>query len=591
MSLEVDRGSQLCYTVHDRVGLRIDTREGEAIKRHWPRGLVLGVTVALLLAGGVALAQTLNLTAEHERVQSSAGRSQDSPEENPAESFQGNLWATNLVLNGGFEDGVYSPTESPDHWSPDSWTSGATFTWDSTQSYQGTKSVRISLTTPNDARWIQTVAVQLNTDYRLSGWIKTEDVAHTVGTVDAGANLSVYGTWTRTAALIGTNDWTNVSLTFNTGSSSQVVIGARVGYWSGTTTGTAWFDELRLEPVGPPSLSKTAFLPLVMNAYVGSTSPRWRILVLAYESTDFTYTDGAGEQHHFVANMTQADKDRLAYAASRFVNSDVPALNSRNMEPSVTIRYPTHALDRLTPMGCSDYAPSPSDAAPDRDSAFDSVIAVWDGSGTDLMTGQSMSIQGCAWAWHMGTGQTYVAIPVDYSRYNDRNIFKHEWGHSILFYYDAAGTAPKPPVDNHINDTTNRYVNCITGQPYILQDETDDNPIPNSIYHNESGFTHDYYSGMTATADQPTRCLGIRPAAWASGGPVSRPPSDVEVRWRGPSDDVIGPAVPSHWDRGAQRFVAVGCLPHSRSRASCLRRNSTQLVACRLRGKPGARLS
>ena len=140
-----------------------------------------------------------------------------------------------------------------------------------------------------------------------------------------------------------------------------------------------------------------------------------------------------------------------------------------------------------------------------------------------------------------------MAHYVDFVHYTDRNVFKHEWGHSILFYYDAAGTAPQPPVDNHINDTTNQYVNCMTGQPYILQDETDTNPIPNSIYNNESSFTHDYYSGKTATANQATRCLGITPSAWASGGPVSRPQfstSDTQKRWRSPSDDVITIEVP-----------------------------------------------
>jgi hypothetical protein len=39
------------------VGLAIiDTKEGEAMKRHWLRGLLLGVSLALLLGGGVALA-------------------------------------------------------------------------------------------------------------------------------------------------------------------------------------------------------------------------------------------------------------------------------------------------------------------------------------------------------------------------------------------------------------------------------------------------------------------------------------------------------------------------------------------------------
>jgi hypothetical protein len=457
------------------------------------------------------------------------------------------------LSNGSFEEGVYSPTGSPSDWLADSWASGATFTWDDTQSYQGSKSVRISLETPNDARWIQTVAVLPNTDYWLSGWVRTENVAHTSESVDAGANLSVYGTYTHTPGLIGTHEWTSVSVTFSTGSSSQVVIAARLGYWNGTTTGTAWFDDVRLEPVVP--LSHQVYVPITCRSS-GSPAPptpRWRILVLVYDSTDFTYTDDVGQQHHFVATMTQEEKDKVVSAVTKFVNVDVPLLNSGNMQPVVVIRYPAHALSDLSPMGCNDYAPSPSDAAADRDATFDSVISIWDGSGTDLITGQDTSIQGCAWTWGMGTGQTYNTIFVDFVQHNDRNVFKHEWGHSILFYHDAAGTAPRPPVDNHINDTTNRYVNCATGQAYVLQDETDDNPIPNSIYNNESGFTHDYYSGETATADQQTRCLGITPNAWASGGPVSRPSSSAEGgrrHWRGPGDDVVTTAVPYRYSTG-----------------------------------------
>jgi hypothetical protein len=41
------------------------------------------------------------------------------------------------------------------------------------------------------------------------------------------------------------------------------------------------------------------------------------------------------------------------------------------------------------------------------------------------------------------------------------------------------------------------------------------------VKNNETGFAYDYYSGKTATADQPSRCLGITPEAWALGGPVS----------------------------------------------------------------------
>lgn len=73
-------------------------------------------------------------------------------------------------------------------------------------------------------------------------------------------------------------------------------------------------------------------------------------------------------------------------------------------------------------------------------------------------------------------------------------------------------------MDNH---QPGAYVHCRTGEGYVLVDETQDEPIPNSIYNDRSGFTHDYYSGTTALASDPHSCLGITRAAWASGGPVT----------------------------------------------------------------------
>lgn len=45
------------YIADDRVGAGIDTEEGEAMKGHWLGGMLLGVSLALLIAAGVALAQ------------------------------------------------------------------------------------------------------------------------------------------------------------------------------------------------------------------------------------------------------------------------------------------------------------------------------------------------------------------------------------------------------------------------------------------------------------------------------------------------------------------------------------------------------
>lgn len=166
----------------------------------------------------------------------------------------------NLLQNPSFETG----STNPDGWATQSYLPGPLFTWDFAQSVEGGNSVKIVQTVANDARWLQEVTVDPNTDYVLSGWIKTIEVAHTGQTVDAGANLSVLGTNARTPALIGTNDWTYVSVVFNSGpTAGSLFVYARLGYFSGTTTGTAWFDNVQLAPV------KRLYLSSSQNGHVG----------------------------------------------------------------------------------------------------------------------------------------------------------------------------------------------------------------------------------------------------------------------------------------------------------------------------------
>ena len=227
------------------------------------------------------------------------------------------------------------------------------------------------------------------------------------------------------------------------------------------------------------------------------------------------------------------------------------------MIPRLTVTY-AGTLGSLTPFGDA-WWPSPADTASDRDVAFDSVIVIWQPTVVDQSTGEQRWIGNAAGlAPGMGTGQTYAAIIIEAATlYGHRNVFKHEWGHSILFYYDAAGTAPRPTVQNHT--TAGTYVDCVTGQDYIWLDETDANPIPNSIYNNAGGFTHGYYSGTTALASDPERnCLGITPLAWATGGPVTKPGEP----------DVPPPGTTIHEIRQLlSELVAAGTFRHSSSRS------------------------
>jgi hypothetical protein len=407
----------------------------------------------------------------------------------------------NQLANGSFEE-AGGDASTPSGWSRQTYAAGSSLARESAAAHEGFLSVRVTNPTPNDSAWTQTVTLKPNRNYLLSGWIKTENVAHATPT-DAGANLSLCGTWERTAAITGTNDWTYVRLVFNSGPVGTVTICARLGYWAGVASGTAWFDDLRVSEI-----------------MATDPHPRWKILVLIYDGTDLTYTDAAGE-HHVIGEIGSAQVATAAANAARFVQTDIPALSSGNMWPELTIRYPG-TLRSLSPLGNA-WWPSPADTAAERDPAFDSVIVIWQPTVTDQATGQQLWIGNAAGLTPpMGTGQTYTTLIIEAATlYGHLNVFKHEWGHSLLFYYDATGRTPTPTVTNHA--VVNQYVHCPTAEAYVWLDETDANPIENSIYNNTSGFTHDYYSGMTALATDPMRCLGITPAAWATGGPVSMP--------------------------------------------------------------------
>ena len=447
--------------------------------------------------------------------------------------------AGNLLLNGSFEINTTGSGAS-EGWARQMWTAGAELTLDPEVARDGVWSGRIDAPTANDAAWTQTISgLTPDANYLMSGWIRTEGVTPWDPAVVGGANLSIWGTWLSTRALTGTNDWTYVSMVFNAGPTGSVTVAARIGFWGATASGTAWFDDLRVTEIQPTD-----------------PHPSWKVLVLIYDRTDFTYTDHLGT-HHLVGQIRPEQVAAAAANAARFVNTDIPALTSGNMIPTLTVRYPG-TLRTLTAFGDA-WWPSTADTAADRDVAFDSVIVIWQPTVVDQGTGELRWIGNAAGLTaYMGTAQTYATIIIEAAtQYGHLNVFKHEWGHSILFYYDAAGTAPRPTVQNHT--TAGTYVDCMTGQHYIWIDETDANPIPNSIYNNTGGFTHGYYSGTIALATDPLRtCLGITPLAWATGGPVSKPGKP----------DVPAPGTTIHEIRQLlSELVAAGTLRLSASRA------------------------
>lgn len=154
--------------------------------------------------------------------------------------------------NPGFEE---RSEGGPAGWHTRNWQQSGVFTHVQ-EGRGGGWCVRIESTGGADATWSAVVPVRPFARYRLSGWIRTEDLVPVAG--GAGALLNVHEIQTvRTEALTGTQDWTRVEAAFETGRRDSILVNCLYGGW-GLATGTAWYDDLELELLGASPLSLSA---------------------------------------------------------------------------------------------------------------------------------------------------------------------------------------------------------------------------------------------------------------------------------------------------------------------------------------------
>ena len=149
-----------------------------------------------------------------------------------------------LLANGGFE----SPgaPDRPDDWEPTQWGEGAyRAVWSDDRPRSGRRCVLLESAAGADCAWVQRVEVKPRTKYRLTGWIRTQDVVPGTG---RGAFLNVQEIQeVKTAVITGLTDWARVEMTFDTGPHETIQVNCLLGGW-GRASGKSWFDELTLEP-------------------------------------------------------------------------------------------------------------------------------------------------------------------------------------------------------------------------------------------------------------------------------------------------------------------------------------------------------
>ncbi len=147
----------------------------------------------------------------------------------------------NLLADSSFEE------EATNKWSLRSWrNNGNVFAIVNDASKSGKAAAVLRSPTGDDAMIWQQVAVKPATQYLLTGWVRTEKIVIDQEEGTMGANFCIGSDSETSRSLVGTNDWTYLTLIFNSGDRITIEVGARLGHHSSIASGTAWFDDLVL---------------------------------------------------------------------------------------------------------------------------------------------------------------------------------------------------------------------------------------------------------------------------------------------------------------------------------------------------------
>ncbi|MEN8906446.1 MAG: phospholipid carrier-dependent glycosyltransferase [Clostridiales bacterium] len=162
-----------------------------------------------------------------------------------------NIEETNLLSNPGFEK---LSNKDPQFWKSFGW-----FTEEETEygvdnnvSRSGKSSAYVNNLKENHSRYTQEIIVEENQIYKISGFIKTQNI----GTENDGAAIFIEKSSAKTRTITGTTkDWEYVELYGKTADGQKVLnISLTVGGYASLNTGKAWFDDVKLEKVNEQSV-------------------------------------------------------------------------------------------------------------------------------------------------------------------------------------------------------------------------------------------------------------------------------------------------------------------------------------------------
>ncbi len=144
----------------------------------------------------------------------------------------------NLIPNPSVEEGSGSTVTG---WNTETRSGGMIAFYDFI-AHDGERSLMLHSTRPAGGRWMTRIALRPWSEYRFTGWVKTEDL-HTVDGRGAGFRFDAFEA--DYPGLTGTNDWTKIEFIFSTGNDDSSVLSCLLNN-EGVASGRAWFDDMSL---------------------------------------------------------------------------------------------------------------------------------------------------------------------------------------------------------------------------------------------------------------------------------------------------------------------------------------------------------
>ncbi len=288
--------------------------------------------------------------------------------------------------------------------------------------YSDVYSYKIRSNEFNDAAFYKSIDVTPNTVYKVSCMVKTENVKTEQEFSEAGAHISILDTVEKSKSIVGTQDWQEIELLFNSKNRTSVDVGFRLGGYEDDCSGTVWFSDFKIE------------------SGVEDTSNEWNFVCFIFKNVDI---ENNSEGYNVTLNMSQEDINEMKNNMNRFKNS-CEELSGYNMRVNYDIIEINEPLTSLSYNEDSGYYVAPENVMNIIDpyleeKSYDHIfLCVRLG---DMITQTQYDWLGLGGISYKGMGFSNIRLPNDTNSYTyqyitrrntfPEEVFIHEFLHSL----------------------------------------------------------------------------------------------------------------------------------------------------------------